>query len=222
MFDVYGLILRTRGLRQLQCLVLENCIHSDAHIKGLFEGIDSRALPSLLTLNLSGNHFTPTGVEILAAALRAVPKLQLLNLGRSELGDQDVAALALPMRTHPALRGLFLSRTGLSDEGMASLLADLKIDEFKRLKVLDLDFNGKLTDKGCETLLMAIKARALPALGCVDFKCASVSRGAKVALAEELFASPDDWDMHEGLMTRTRIEHRDLCCHCRAAVRAQT
>ena len=53
--------------------------------------------------------------------------------------------------------------TGIGDEAVTSLVSNLGKDAFKALQTLDLDFN-KVTDKGCATLVSAIKAGALPSL----------------------------------------------------------
>jgi len=148
-------------LRQLD---LSGNSFGDQGLQFLVEGLGRGAVPSLKTLELSSVDFGPVGAEAFAAALRmgALPNLEILFLGNSKMG-KGVAALAPGLKKLPALRLLDLGVSEIDDEGVSSLLDNLGKDEFKALEELHLDGN-LLTDKGCATVVAALKAGALPAI----------------------------------------------------------
>jgi len=137
----------------------------DAGMQALCKGLGRGAALSLRYLVCGGNDFGPAGAEALAAALSrgAMPILETLELGDNFIGNQGVAALAPALKKLPALDYLDLGVCGIGDEGVASLLDNLGKDDFKVLEKLYLD-NNQITDKGCATLVTALKAGALPAI----------------------------------------------------------
>ena len=165
MIATLGMILRTNGLPKLRYLDLSHNQFGDAGAQALFDGLGPGSLPSLRSLNISGNNIRPAGVEALVTALSsgAMPKLEELYLCENVIGNQGVAALAPALKKLPALKVLDLGNDGIGDEGLASLLDNLGKDDFKKLTRLYLDGN-LLTDKGCATIVAALKAGALPAL----------------------------------------------------------
>ena len=138
---------------------------SDAYMHVLCEGLGRGAAPSLRFLGWSENHFGPVGAMALAAALRrgALPNFEELHISDNPLGNEGAAALAPALKKLPALKVLDLGNDGIGDEGLASLLDNLGKDDFKKLTRLYLDGNLS-TDKGCATIVAALKAGALPAL----------------------------------------------------------
>ena len=178
-----SMILRTNGLPKLQELDLADHQFSDARAQPLFEGLCPGSLPSLQSFNICGNNIGPAGAEALAAALRrgAMPKLEGLTLGCNPIGHQGVAALAAPLRKMPALSQLLLNDCEIGDEGVVSLVDNLGKDDFKALVGLDLEAN-LLTDKGCATLVDAIKAGSFPSLDEVFLRGDCVSVEAEAAL----------------------------------------
>jgi len=137
----------------------------DEGLQFLVESLGRGAVPSLKTLELTAVEFGPVGAEALAAALRmgALPKLETLCTSNNKLGTQGVISLAPALKKLPALLHLDLGECGIGDEGVSSLLDNLGKDEFKVLEKLYLDGN-LLTDKGCATVVAALKAGPLPAI----------------------------------------------------------
>ena len=167
-----GMLLRTNGLSRLQTLDLSYNYFGDVGMQALCEGMGRAALPSLITLRVTGNIilkrdavFGPVGAEALAAALikGAMPTLEHLSLGCNPIGKQGIAALVAPLRKLRALKELFLYACDIGDEGAASLVANVGKDDFKELKELALDAND-LTDTGCITLATALKGGVMPGL----------------------------------------------------------
>ena len=156
----------------------------DAGMQALCKGLGRGAAPSLGYLVCGDNDFGSAGAEALAAALSrgAMPNLGLLDLGDNSIGNQGVAALAPALKKLPALKVLDLGVDGIGDEGVASLLDNLGKDDFKALEELYLDRN-LLTDKGCATIVAALKAGALPALKACDLmSCDGASEEACAAV----------------------------------------
>jgi len=155
-----GLILP--WMPKLQELDLGGNGFHDAGMQVLCDGLGRGAVPSLKTLELSAVDFGPVGADAFAAALRmgALPNLEILYLSHNRLGTQGVISLAPALKKLPALRLLDLGLSEIDDEGVSSLLDNL---EFKVLETLYLDGN-LFTDKGCATVVAALKAGALPAI----------------------------------------------------------
>ena len=154
-------------------------------------GLGRGAAPSLRQLACGDNQFGAAGAEALAAALRrgAMPKLAELHLGENVIGDQGVAALAPALKKLPALFHLDLGVCGIGDAGVASLFHNLGKDDFKLLEKLYLDANG-LTDKGCATVVTALKAGALPAIRALRYPGSDDERISEFA-SEEACAAVD-------------------------------
>ena len=148
----------------LTLLDLDSDSFGDEGLQFLVEGLGRGAVPSLTSLDLSAVDFGPVGAEALAAALRmgALPNLEILYLSNNKMG-KGVASLAPALKKLPALRRLDLGATEIDDEGISSLLDNLGKDEFKALNELHIDGNW-LTDKGCATVVAALRADALPAI----------------------------------------------------------
>tara|TARA_B110001452_G_scaffold115858_1_gene96081 strand:+ start:987 stop:1922 length:936 start_codon:yes stop_codon:yes gene_type:complete len=159
-----AMILRTNGLPKLVGFELWNNGFGDAGMQVLCEGLTRGAVPSLLKLDLMRNEIGPAGAEALAAALHrgALPKLETLVLSANPISSQGLATLVAPLRKR-ALWQLYLDGCEFGDEGVASLVAGLGKDDFKALELLDLERN-QLTDMGCDTLVAALQAGALPAI----------------------------------------------------------
>ena len=159
-----AMILRTNGLPKLVLFELWSNGFGDVGMQVLCEGLDRGAMPSLRNLDLMENEIGSAGTEALAAALHrgALPKLDTLVLSANRIGSQGLTTLVAPLRKC-ALRQLYLDGCEFGDAGVASLVAGLGKDDFKALQLLDLEHN-QLTDVGCDTLIAALQAGALPAM----------------------------------------------------------
>ena len=173
-----GMIMRYSQLPKLSNLGLMENAFGDAGMQALCEGLDG--VPSLRVLQLGGNSkLGLASAEALAAALgrRALPQLEELLLNGiaiqeelhvdtppgNSIGKEGAAALAAPLRKLTALKTLGLCFCNIGDEGVASLFADLGKEDFKAIQHFYLAGN-KLTDKGCQTLVSALKVDAMPQL----------------------------------------------------------
>jgi len=194
-----GMILRTNGLPKLQELYFADNQLGDAVVQPLFEGLGLGSLPSLRVLSSYDNNIGPAGAEALAAALGrgAMPKLERLRLDNNPIGNQGVAALAPPLRKLPALTSLSLSCCEIGDQGVASLVDNLGKDDFKQPLWLHLHncrlCMNLLTDKGCATLVDAIKAGSFPSVDAVYLRSGNnrsdfVSDEAEAALSAAVSA----------------------------------
>ena len=193
------MILRINGLPSLLNLNLQGndlCVG----VQVLFEGLGRGAAPSLRILNLRQNQIGSDGAEALSAAILrgAMPKLERLHISSNPLGNQGVAALAPGLRSLQSLEVLQLWKTETGDEGVASLVSNLGENEMRALEELDLDYN-KVTDKGCVTLVTAIKADLLPGLKYVplggvsqDLVCNPATEAAIGAVQHALFQAHVD------------------------------
>ena len=163
---ILGVILQHSRLPRLLRIMLHGNNIGDVGMLALCEGLGHGAAPSVDFLGLGGNDIGPAGAEALAGALRrgAMPRLKQFYISPSHIGDQGLAALASPLSKLSALQDLNVGSCGIGDEGVASLLAELGKDDFKRLELLRLVQNDRLTARGYQSILSAIESRGLPAL----------------------------------------------------------
>ena len=84
------------------------------------------SLPSIESLNISGNHITDSDVTAVADAIRdGSARLTSLDLSSNQIGDQGAAALKLVLERHHSLKKLCLNRNQIGNEGAWQLFMGL-------------------------------------------------------------------------------------------------
>ena len=125
----------------------------------LAAALTQRALPSLVSLDLSSNSIRDAELATLAPALRQLPTLKMLQLVNNEISDEGLASLFVEPAAGalPSLMDLRLGFNPITDDGLASLLA-APLDS-----LTDLDLNGtEITEVGIAGLCAAMAGGALP------------------------------------------------------------
>ena len=128
---------------------------------------------TLVELDLSDNHLSDSGVQILVDVLSSNRcRLEKLHLGSNHVTDQGVQYLSNMLNTNRSLTHLMLNRNQISNRGV-HVLANVLALQNRSLEVLSLSCNSFITDGSIDALIVMIKHN--DRLKGLDVKCCNMS-----------------------------------------------
>ena len=145
------------ALASLEWLTLDgNNISSDG-MAAFSHALSSKALPTLMTLELYDNEIADHGMVTLSGALSNVPKLTVLWLSNNNIGDKGMVAFSKAIKDGavPILDMLTLYNNQIGDDGMNALVDAISYGKLARLRWLSL-FNNNIGDNGMAAFSTAL------------------------------------------------------------------
>ena len=112
---------------QINCILVElhlsNCFTDNNVIVLLSVSKSLKSTSTLLTLNLSNNQITDSGMKCLSEALAVNTTLQSLDISYNIISDDGILFISESLKLNESLHELILSKNNITDDG-AKLLAE--------------------------------------------------------------------------------------------------